>query len=342
MATVNLFNPLFDLTGSAPRHWTTVTTAPDRLVYESGGQQLVVQGTFTIGASGDVTGGTATSIAWKESANIETASVRLSDLSVDAKALAAQIPVAAGDSQLFSSLLGGNDTITGSSFADRLQGFAGSDTINAGAGDDYIAEGPGNDTIDGGTGFDVVGYDGKLSDYVIERTANGFKVSHPVFSTDGSAPSDVDNLVNVERLYFSDKHVALIDASSSGGQVFRMYEAAFGRAPDEPGLDYWTRQVDTNGLKLKDMAYNFIVSDEYRSLYGMSTSNHDLVVKYYDHILHRAADAGGLAFWTDVLDNHKASQAEVLAAISEGPENVALSVTLIGNGLVMDPVVFTI
>jgi hypothetical protein len=49
-----------------------------------------------------------------------------------------------------------------------------------------------------------------------------------------------------------------------------------------------------------------------------------------------------LAFWTDVLDTHKASQAQVLAAISESPENVELSVALIGNGVVMDPVLITI
>jgi hypothetical protein len=37
-----------------------------------------------------------------------------------------------------------------------------------------------------------------------------------------------------------------------------------------------------------------------------------------------------------MLDSHKASQAQVLAAVSESPESVALSATLIGNGIVMD------
>jgi hypothetical protein len=37
-----------------------------------------------------------------------------------------------------------------------------------------------------------------------------------------------------------------------------------------------------------------------------------------------------------VLDSHSASQAQVLAAISESPESVELSAALIANGVVMD------
>jgi hypothetical protein len=342
MPTASLFNPALDLTGSVSRHWTAITISSDRLVYEANGQQLIVQGTFTTGALGEVTGGTATTVVWKESANIETASLRVADLSLDAKALAGQVALATNDSHVFSFLLSGNDTLTGSAAGDRLQGFWGNDTINAGAGDDYIAEGAGNDTIDGGVGFDIVGYSGKLADYVIERTTNGFKVTLPIFSTDGSRPAESDQLSNVERLYFSDKHIALINADSSGGQVFRMYQAAFDRAPDEAGMDFWTMQLDSKGITLEAFAYGFILSQEYQKLYGSSLSNHDLVAKYYEHILHRTPDAGGLAFWSGVLDGHAASQAQVLAAISESPENLALSITLIGNGVVMDPVLVTI
>lgn len=342
MATATLYNPSTNITSTTPKHWTQTTAAADRIVFESDGQQLVVQGNFTIDASGAVTGGTATTVVLKESANIEAASLRIADLSLDAKALVAQMAASNSNSQVFSFILSGNDTINGSSFGDLLQGFGGNDTINAGAGNDYITEGPGNDTIDGGAGFDTVSYDGKLADYIITGAANGYKVTLPVFSTDGTAPSFVDNVVNVERLYFSDKHVALIDVDSTGGQVFRMYQAAFGRNPDEAGMDFWTMQMDTKGVTLESIAYGFIVSNEYRNLYGTSTSNHDLVAKYYEHILHRAPDEGGLAFWTQVLDSHAASHAQVLAAISESPENVALSASLIGNGVVMDPTLVTI
>jgi hypothetical protein len=100
--------------------------------------------------------------------------------------------------------------------------------------------------------------------------------------------------------------------------------------------------MDTKGMELADIAQGFILSNEYRQLYGTGTSNHDLVAKYYEHILHRAPDEGGLAFWTQVLDTHAASQPQVLAAISESQENVISSITLIGTGVVMDPVLITI
>lgn len=340
MASLNHYNPLIDLTSNPSVHWTAASVAADRMVYESGGQHLIVQGNFTIGPAGEASGGTVTGILLNVGA-LNMPALGIANLSVDAKTFVQLLASATTQQQVFSFLLGGSDTITAGPTDDRVQGFAGDDTISTGAGNDWIAEGAGNDTIDGGAGYDAVVYEGKFADYVVARTATGYKVTHPVFSTDGTVPSDVDQLVNVERLYFSDKHVALIDASSTGGQVFRMYQAAFGRAPDEAGLDFWSLQMDTQGLKLDAMADGFIQSDEYHQLYGSNASNRDLVAKYYEHVLHRAPDESGLAFWAGVLDNHKASQAQVLAAISESPEHVALSVTLIGNGVVMDPTLMT-
>ncbi|WP_216070680.1 S-layer family protein, partial [Acinetobacter sp. 8I-beige] len=51
--------------------------------------------------------------------------------------------------------LDGDDTITGSNFADIIRGGTGNDTINAGAGNDIIIGGKGDDTLTGGLGRDV-------------------------------------------------------------------------------------------------------------------------------------------------------------------------------------------
>jgi hypothetical protein len=59
-------------------------------------------------------------------------------------------------------------------------------------------------------------------------------------------------------------------------------------------------------------------------------------VKFYQHILHREPDLGGLDFWTGLLDQHRMSQSEVLTAISESQENVAGTAPLIANGAVLD------
>lgn len=340
MANLNVYNPLIDLAGNPAVHWTISSAAADRIVYESGGQHLIVQGSFTL-VPGEAPGGTVTGVLLNVGP-LDLPALGIANLSVDAKAFGQMMASSTTQQQVFSFLLSGNDTIAGGPSGDRLQGFSGNDTIKAGAGDDWIAEGAGNDSIDGGAGFDVVNYDGKFADFVIERTSTGFKVTHPVFSTDGKTPSDTDQLANVERVFFSDKHVALVDVASSGGQVFRMYQAAFDRAPDEAGFDYWTKLLDGRQATLETIANGFILSNEYRQLYGTNMSNHDLVAKYYEHILHRAPDQAGLDYWTNILDTHAASQAQVLAYISESPENVALSVTLIGNGIVMEPTVMTI
>lgn len=243
-----------------------------------------------------------------------------------------------------TGMFDGSDLLKGSSGADVLLGYGGNDTIqsgagndrvDAGAGDDSITDGTGSDSIDGGAGFDTVAWSGALADYTVKRSGAVFTVTN---LKDGS----VDTVTNVERMNFSDKFIAAdVAPDSIGGQVFRLYQAAFDRVPDANGLRYWTDAVGSQGLKLETMADDFIHSAEYAALYGTNSSNHDLVAKYYDNVLHRAADPAGLDFWTKALDTHAATNAQVLAAISDSPENVAGTAALIGNGLVLDYPIMT-
>ena len=91
------------------------------------------------------------------------------------------------------------------------------------------------------------------------------------------------------------------------------------------------------GIGLQDVAAGFAASDEFAQAYGASPSSAQLVDKLYDNILHRDGDAGGVAFWMDVLDTGKASVAEVLAAFSESPENQEALAAVIGNGFAYTP-----
>jgi hypothetical protein len=92
-----------------------------------------------------------------------------------------------------------------------------------------------------------------------------------------------------------------------------------------------------HGQSLASAAQGFIQSDEYRNAYGAAPSNLDLVTKFYENILHRAPDGGGLAFWVGALDHKTAGVADVLAAISESAENVAGLVGVIGDGFAYTP-----
>jgi len=58
--------------------------------------------------------------------------------------------------QLVAYAGGGNDSITGSSFNDRLYGENGNDTLNGEAGTDWLYGGAGNDTVNGGADDDYL------------------------------------------------------------------------------------------------------------------------------------------------------------------------------------------
>lgn len=73
--------------------------------------------------------------------------------------------VAGNSKGALAYLLSGNDTITGTKYADNINGGAGNDTLNGGAGNDTLRGegghdrlngGAGNDTLDGGAGNDTL------------------------------------------------------------------------------------------------------------------------------------------------------------------------------------------
>ncbi|HZX26623.1 MAG TPA: DUF4214 domain-containing protein, partial [Telluria sp.] len=144
-------------------------------------------------------------------------------------------------------------------------------------------------------------------------------------------------LTNVERLRFSDENIAL-DIGGTAGQAYRIYQAAFDRAPDLAGLGYWIHLLD-QGRSLTDIAAGFVDSREFRQLYGIAPAAGELAARMYANVLHRVPDQAGLAFWTHILDNHSATTAQVLAAISESPENQAGVAALIGHGIAYIPFV---
>jgi len=57
------------------------------------------------------------------------------------------------------------------------------------------------------------------------------------------------------------------------------------------------------------------------------------VTHLYSNVLHRAPDAGGAAYWLDLLDQHRITAADALASFSESAENVAALVGATQNGI---------
>jgi hypothetical protein len=201
--------------------------------------------------------------------------------------------------------------------------------VEAGAGNDIIKLLGDAHAVDGGAGLDTVQLTGARSAYAVLKgsTAGSFTVT----DRDGV----VIQLSNVERIAFADTSYAL-DLDGTGGQAYRIYQAAFARTPDKAGLGFWINSLD-HGANMPDVAQGFINSQEYQSVYGLVSSNRELVTKYYANILHRAPEAAGLEYWTDVLDRKAASVAQVLANISESPENHNGVAMVIGNGFEYTP-----
>lgn len=144
-------------------------------------------------------------------------------------------------------------------------------------------------------------------------------------------------LENTDRIQFTDLSVALDTGRDMvGGQAYRLYQAAFDREPDMGGLGYWIKNMDT-GLSLNDAAQYFVKSDEFLKVYGSAPSNAVIVDKFYEHVLGRKGDAGGIAHWNTLLDQGTLSVAQVLASFSESAENFATLAEVIGNGFEYTP-----
>jgi Ca2+-binding RTX toxin-like protein len=206
-----------------------------------------------------------------------------------------------------SLVLAGDDTVRGNTGNNTLRGYAGSDYI------------------DGGDGVDTVLYPDPRLLYGFTKIGNTFTVQ---------TSAGVDTLVNVERLKFSDQTIAY-DTSGTTGEAYRLYQAALNRAPDTSGLGYYVRNLD-KGASLHDMATGFINSPEFAAKYG-ALDNTGFVTQLYANVLHRAPDAGGLAYHTAALAAGL-SRADDLIGFSESPENQAALIGVMARGMVYDNV----
>jgi hypothetical protein len=213
----------------------------------------------------------------------------------------------------------GNDKV-------MIKGGGATLSVNAGTGNDTITLGDDGHSVDGGAGIDTAVFSGARSAYTVTKTTTGYSVQ---------ASGGTDTLAGVERLQFADTTIAL-DIDGNGGQVYRLYQAAFNRVPDAGGLGFWIHAMDS-GAALSDIGAEFTKSNEFKNMYGVNPNNADFLDKLYHNVLHRAGDAGGFDFWLGHLNHNDLSQAQALAEFGESPENQAALITAIGNGFAYTP-----
>ena len=229
----------------------------------------------------------------------------------------------------------GNDTLTFSatgSFSDYAEGGVGNDTIATGGGRDTVNGAAGNDVLDGGADIDTSLFNGLRSTANVLISATSVTVTDTVAGRNG-----VDTLTNLERIKFSDGVLAVdialpTNGASNAGVAYRMYEAAFNRAPDNNGLAFWIKQLDA-GLSVRAAAAGFVASDEFQATYGANPSASQLVTAFYQNILGRAPEQGGFDFWFGMLNGRPDQRSAVLDGIANSLENQAGLLPLIGQGI---------
>ena len=213
--------------------------------------------------------------------------------------------------------------LPGTAGDDALTGAAGNDTLTGAAGNDTLTGGPGSDSLDGGDGSDVAAYVHASGAYVVHMDMAAGTVS-------GGPDDSTDHLTSVETVSFLDGTLNF-DPDSAAAQVYRLYDAALGRAPDFYGEASWTDQLE-HGLSLQRLAVLFTSSEEFQSVYG-STTNSQFVGKVYETVLHREGDPGGLQTWTNYLDSGTITRAQLIVLFSESDEHRALTADAIGHGI---------
>jgi Ca2+-binding RTX toxin-like protein len=153
----------------------------------------------------------------------------------------------------------------------------------------------------------------------------------------GSTRGDVlvgfsESAENVNN-YAGQLTAGLWDIDESAASVARLFWGTLGRAPDAGGLIFWTNQLTSHAQTLQQEAAGFVGSPEFQGTYG-SLDNNAFVNQLYLNVLHRPADAGGLAFWSGQL-NAGTPRADVTLGFTESLEFQINLIGQVDNGVVL-------
>jgi hypothetical protein len=215
------------------------------------------------------------------------------------------------------------ENVIGTSFADRIIGNAANNVVTTNGGADTVEGGAGVDTV-------VIGAARSAATFAPAGQAIGVTVA-------GATVAATD----VERFRFNDQILALdVADGQNAGTVYRIYQAAFNRQPDLPGLSTWVNQRD-NGMSLGELTGYFLASQEFQTKYGANPSNRQLIDGFYQNVLGRPGEAAGIDFWTSQL-NGGTSRATALSFFANAPENIARVAPSIAGGITLDQSLFAL
>ena len=218
-----------------------------------------------------------------------------------------------------------NVSIAAGTTIQKAVGGSGNDLFVCNNAGDTITGGRGADAITGGTGVDTAVFSGTLSQYAITRGAT-MTVADSVSGRDGT-----DSMTSVEQLKFTDFTLVYDLSSSQDLLVYKLYQAAYARTPDNPGFRFWATTADAQNTSALSLANSFLGAPEFSQKYGASPTNSAYVTALYTNVLGRTPDSAGLDFWIGQANNG-AGRDSLLVSFALSGENATLIASHVANG----------
>lgn len=150
--------------------------------------------------------------------------------------------------------------------------------------------------------------------------------------------SGIPKLTGLSPFRIVEPEVRLQDISVSfekeglTGDLYRLYQAAFGRTPDVIGLGHWKKVLENRQATIVEITKAFLASSEAQILFGLNNTDAQFVERLYINVLKRKPDVSGEKFWLENL-NSGLSRADVLLAFAGSPENRSLTAGTIDKGM---------
>jgi methionine-rich copper-binding protein CopC len=208
--------------------------------------------------------------------------------------------------------ISGNSYAGTTSYNFTTAGNLNDETLKGGPENNSFTGGPGNDAIDGGGGIDTSIYSGLRSSFTVTKSGTGFTVA------DTKGNEGTDTLINVERLQFSDKKLALdLGPTEHGGQALQFIGLLAPGLVNTPSIVGTILGIFDGGKSLHDICQFALDIGLVESIAGAKT-NAALAAMAFRNVIGAEADASMINALVGYMDGRFASytQADFMTVIA--------------------------
>lgn len=144
-----------------------------------------------------------------------------------------------------------------------------------------------------------------------------------------------DEITGISTIIFSDRTIntaidiqgtfdQITGLNTTDAKIFRLYNSATKGLADPEGLRYWINELDKREMNIRSIAKELMMTDEFKNIYSIDSSNEQYVNSLYQNILNRDADTAGFTYWVGQLNKKEETKEEIWLGITESAENKLL------------------